>query len=280
MIRQVRPLTRFVHSATRIQYAYWFSSRATTFDYTINPNRNISSPPNNDSAILYYWGHNKKTAITLEANGGSFMTAAALFATKPGIVPPFINNHICIMANRIFDICRQEVTHTKELTIQSLESGVLLNCEVKQAQCFMCQIDDAGNTSNTVQVQIALKIDYIISDQCKIVHEVKPFVFTATVPLSVPENATVSCMLQNPICVSRQLENGLVETTVHAFILMQSIGTEPIVIPFVGSCPVALCPTVSTVSGEQESNKSSNEKKTDDNASDNSDNNDSNDNIK
>ncbi|NLY44342.1 MAG: hypothetical protein GX066_10390 [Clostridiaceae bacterium] len=122
---------------TRIQYAYWPASRATTFDYTIDPNRNISSPPNNDSAILYYWGHNEETAINLEANVGSFSVAAALFATKPGIVPPFINNNICVEVNRILDICRQEVTHTKVLNISSLKYGTLLGCNIKQAQCFV-----------------------------------------------------------------------------------------------------------------------------------------------
>lgn len=253
---------------TRIQYAYWPASRATTFDYTINPDRNISSPPNNDSAVLYYWGHNNETAITLEANGGSFATTAALFATKPGIVPPFINTHICILANRIFDVCRQEVTHTREVTIPELENGALLGCEITQAQCFVCQIDETDNTSNTVQVQVALKIAYLLNVQCNLMHVVKPFVFTTTANLSVPEKATVNCMVQNPTCDSRQLENGLVETTVHASIQVQSIGTESIVIPFVASCPVGLCQT-NTAAGEgQDLDISSNEKAADENAAD------------
>ena len=244
---------------TRIQYAYWFASRATTFDYTIDPNRNISSPPNNDSAVLYYWGHDQETAITLDANGGSFSTAAALFATKPGIVPPFINNHICIMANRIFDVCRQEVSDTQIQIIPSLDNGTILGCEVTQSQCFVCQIDETDNTINTIQVQVALKIAYMINVQCKIMHVIRPFVFTRTVQLSVPENSTVSCVVQNPTCESRQLEDDLVETAVHAFIQLQSVGTEPIVIPFVASCPVGLCLTNSTVSQELDSNNSSNE---------------------
>jgi hypothetical protein len=256
---------------TRIQYAYWPTSRATTFDYTIDPNRNISIPPNNDSAVLYYWGHNKNTAITLEANGGSFIAAAALFATKPGIVPPFINSHICIMANRIFDVCRQEVADTKILIIPSLESGKLLGCEVKQAQCFVCQIDDIENSSNTVQVQVALKIEYTINTkcECKVTRVVKPFAFTRTAQLSIPENATVSCVVQSPTCESTQLETDLVETTVHAFIQLMSVVTEPIVIPYVASCPVGLCPPSTTVGEEQDANNSSSEKAADGNADDN-----------
>ena len=107
---------------SRIQYANWFASRSTTFDYTINPNRNISSPPNNDSAVLYYWGHNEKAVSLMRwvrHKGGRNI------CNKAGIVPPFIN--ICIMVNRIFDVCRQEVTRTKKQTIQS---GVLLGCKV------------------------------------------------------------------------------------------------------------------------------------------------------
>ncbi len=96
-------------------------------------------------------------------------------------------------------------------------------------------------------------------------HVIRPFVFTRTVQLSVPENSTVSCVVQNPTCESRQLEDDLVETAVHAFIQLQSVGTEPIVIPFVASCPVGLCLTNSTVSQELDSNNSSNENTADNN---------------
>lgn len=239
---------------TRIQYAYWFASRATTFDYNINPNRNITVLPNNDSAVLYYWGHNLDTAIILDANGGSVSVFAALFATKPGIVPPFINNNICIKAERIFDVCKQEASHTELLTIPALVSGTLLGCEVTQAQCSVCQIDE----SNTVQVQVRLKVAYFINAQGKVTHVIKPLDFTATANLSVPENATVNCEIKNPSCESRQLENGLVETNVHAFIQLESIVAESIVVPFVASCPVGLCPTGIVVSEEQDSENSSN----------------------
>lgn len=120
--------------------------------------------------------HLKETAITLDVSGGSFSTAAALFATKPGIVPPFINNHICIMANRIFDVCRQEVSDTQIQIIPSLDNGILLGCEVTQAQCFVCQVDDTDNTINTIQLQVAPKIAYMINVQCKIMHVVRQFV--------------------------------------------------------------------------------------------------------
>lgn len=239
---------------TRIEYVYWPTGRTTTFDYTINPGRNISSPPNNDSAVLLYWGHSIETAITLAAKGGSFTSVAALFATKPGIVPPFINNHICILANRIFDVCRQEVTHTKLLAIPSLDCGALLGCEIKQAQCFVCPVDDTDNSSNTIQVQVALKISYIIKIKCKVVQVIKPFTFTTTAHLPVPENATVNCKVQNATCESRQLEDDLVETTVRASIELQSIGTESVVIPFVASCPVGLCPANPLASKEQDLN--------------------------
>ena len=245
------------------------ASRATTFDYTIDLNRNISIPPNNDSAVLYYWA-------TIKTPQYAKQTAAPLsqlphYFAKPGIVPPFINSHICIMANRIFDVCRQEVADTKILIIPSLESGKLLGCEVKQAQCFVCQIDDIENSSNTVQVQVALKIEYTINTkcECKVTRVVKPFAFTRTAQLSIPENATVSCVVQSPTCESTQLETDLVETTVHAFIQLMSVVTEPIVIPYVASCPVGLCPPSTTVGEEQDANNSSSEKAADGNADDN-----------
>lgn len=234
---------------SRIQYANWFASRSTTFDYTINPNRNISSPPNNDSAVLYYWGHNEKTAVSLDAKGGSLTRVAALFATRPGIVPPFINNNICIMVNRIFDVCRQEVTRTKKQTIQS---GVLLGCKVKQAQCFVKQTNKGDNSCDIVQVKVVLKIAYMIDIQGRITHVIKPFVFSAQAHLLVPENAAVNCEVLNTTCESTQLESSLVETTVHAFIQLQSKGTESIVIPFVASCPLRLCPTNTIGTAEQD----------------------------
>lgn len=238
---------------TRIQYAYWFASRSTTFDYTINPNRNVAVEPDNDSAVLYYWGHNEKTAISLNAKGGSFSSVAALFATKPGIVPPFINNNICIKVNRIFDTSRQEVTHTGKVTVPSLKCGAFLGCEITKAQCFVNQTNETGNARDTVQVCVELDIAYKTKAQGRITYEIKPFVFTTTVPLSVPENAAVNCEIQNPTCESTQLECCSVETTVHAFIKLQSMGTDSIVIPFVASCPVGLCPTNTTGCTEQDS---------------------------
>jgi len=169
------------------------------------------------------------------------------------------------MANRIFDVRRQEVTHTTELPIPLLESGVLLGCEITQAQCFICQIEETDNTRNTIQIQVALKIAYMIKTQCQVTHVVKPLVFTTTANLSIPENATVSCVVQNPTCESTQLENNFVVTTVHAFIQLQSTGTEPIVIPFVASCPVGLCPTNLTAGEVQDTNNSSNKNATADN---------------
>lgn len=250
---------------TRIQYAAWFASRATTFDYTIDPNRNITLRPNNDSAVLYYWGHNEETAITLNANGGSFSSVAALFATKPGIVPPFINNNICIKVNRIFDVCRQEVTHTKEQTVSSLKCGDFLGCEISKARCFVIKTNKTANTRDTVQVCVELDIAYKTNVQERIMYEIKPFVFTTTANLLVPENAAVSCEVQNPTCESTQLECCLVQTTVHAFIQLQSTGTDSIVIPFVASCPVGLCPTNTAGSTEEDSNNSSNQNAADNN---------------
>lgn len=76
---------------------------------------------------------------------------------------------------------------------------------------------------------------------------VKPFIINSTAHLMVPEKATVSCEVQNPRCVSRQIDEcGLVETTVCAFIKIQSEVKESIVIPFVASCPVGLCSRVVT----------------------------------
>jgi len=222
---------------TRIQYAWWPTSRATTFDYTIVPSRNISSPPNNDSAVLYYWGHNRETALTLNANGGTTSVVAALFATKPGVVPPFLNNNICVLVNRIFDTCRQEVTHTEQRNISSLKCGVLEGCSIKQAKCFVLD-----HTSESVQIQVKLKIDYEINTQGRVMHVIKPLEFTATLNLFIPENGTVHCTVVNATCESTQLECGLVETTVRVLIQLQSIGNDSIVMPFVASCPVALCP--------------------------------------
>ncbi len=250
---------------TRIQYAYWFASRATTFDYTINPNRNITIPPNNDSAVLYYWGHNRETALTLNANGGSSSIMAALFATRPGIVPPLINNNICIMVNRIFDTCKQEVTHTNQLTISSLECGCLQGCKVKQARCQVIQTDENDDTSDRIQVQVKLKIEYEINTQGRVINVIKPFDFITTVQLFVPKNGTVSCEVQNATCESTQLDCGMVETTVRALIQLQSMGKESIVIPFVASCPVGLCPATTVESVEQETNNNDTQGKSDDN---------------
>jgi len=221
---------------TRIQYVSWSNSRDTTFDYTIDPNRNIADEPINDSAVLYYWGHNEETALSLKAKGGSFTSVAALFATKPGIVPPFINNNICVKVNRIFDVCKQEVSHTKELSVSSLKCGLLLGCEITKAHCFVTRINE-----NTVQVCVDLSIAYKTKINCRITYEIKPLAFTTTAHLTVPENAAVICEIQNPTCESTQLEGSLVETTVHACIRLQSTGVESVVMPFVASCSVRLC---------------------------------------
>lgn len=228
-------------SPSQIKYVDWFRSWSTPFDYSIDPNRNISSPPENDSAVLYYWGHNKETAVTLDANGGSFSRVAALFATRPGIVPPFINNNICVTINRIFDVCRQEVTHTRTLHISSLKCGTYLGCQIKQAHCFV-QRTSEPDTVATVEVQIIVKVDYKISFQGRVLHILKPLMFTATAQLVAPENTTVRCEIQNPTCESTPLGGGLIETTVHAFLQVESSGTESVVIPFVAGCPIGLCP--------------------------------------
>ncbi len=227
---------------TMIKYVSWATSRGTTFDYTIDPNRVVSSPPINDSAVLYYWGHNMETAIVLEACGGKAARAAALFATKPGIVPPFINSTICVNVNRILDTCRQEVIHTETHEIPSLNCGVLLDCKVKKAKCVVKK-----ETEDTVQVQVKLRVAFKIKIGGKKMTVVKPFIINSTAHLMVPEKATVSCEVQNPRCVSRQIDEcGLVETTVCAFIKIQSEVKESIVIPFVASCPVGLCSRVVT----------------------------------
>ncbi|NLY44341.1 MAG: hypothetical protein GX066_10385 [Clostridiaceae bacterium] len=98
-----------------------------------------------------------------------------------------------------------------------------------------------------------------------ITHVIEPFVFTTSAHLSVPGNAAVSCEIQNPTCESKQLGQGLVETTVHAFIQLQSKGTDSIVIPFVASCPVGFCPTNTVANVAQYSNNSNKENATDDN---------------
>ena len=168
-------------------------------------------------------------------------------------MPSFINSHICISANRIFDVCRLEETHTRIIDIPSSECDVLLGCEVKQARCYVCQLDEADNSDDIIQLQVALKIAYMFKTHCSVTSVVRPFVFTTAAQLSVPDNAAVNCEVQNPTCESRQLENGFVETTVHASIKLQSVGTESIVIPFVASCPVGLCPGIPASDEEQDS---------------------------
>jgi len=225
-----------------IQYVSWFRSSFTAFDYQIDPELNIASPPENDSAVLLYWGHNEETAVTLDANGGSFSREAALFATRPGIISPLINNNICIKVNRIFDICRQEVTKTKTIQISSLKCGTLLGCRIKQAICSVIKTSEP-DTISSVKIQVALNVDYEINVHGRIIHILKPIYFTTTVHLAVPEGSVVSCEIQNPTCESTVIGGGKVQTTVTAFVQVESSGIDRIVIPFVAGCPIGLCPT-------------------------------------
>lgn len=233
---------------TMVKYVSWAASRVTTFDYAINPNRVVSSPPINDSAALYYWGHDMETAINLEACGGKVTRAAALLATKPGIVPPFINNTICVNVNRVLDTCRQEGTQTFVQSIPSLSCGTLLGCKVKKAKCLARK-----ETDNTVNVHVIFKVAYKIKISGNVTTVVKTFTMNTTTNLHVPDKADVICEVQNPRCESRQLECNLVETTISAFIKLQSQAKDSIVIPYVASCPVGLCPTITIENVEQDS---------------------------
>jgi hypothetical protein len=239
-----------------IQYVSWFNSSFTAFCYTIDPEFNIASPPENDSAVLLYWGHNEDTAVVLDANGGSFSREAALFATRPGIISPLINNNICIKVNRIFDICRQEVTKTKTLHISSLKYGTLLGCRIKQSHCSVIKTSEPDTVSG-VKIQVALNVEYRIKVHGRIIHILKPIYFTATANLAIPEGSSVSCEIQNPTCESTVIEGGKVQTTVNAFIQLESSGIDRIVIPFVAGCPIGLCPV--NTNGAEAGNESDND---------------------
>lgn len=111
-----------------------------------------------------------------------------------------------------------------------------------------------------------LKIDYEINTQGRVMHVIKPLEFTATLNLFVPENGTVNCEVVSATCESTQLECGLVETTVRVLMQLQSIGNDSIVMPFVASCPVALCPpnTVEIVVTDSGKNSDQDEEEDDD----------------
>jgi hypothetical protein len=61
-----------------LQYVSWPKAVGTAFDYTVNPALDIASPEGDDSAVLYFFGHNSGAAISIPA-GETRTVSASLF---------------------------------------------------------------------------------------------------------------------------------------------------------------------------------------------------------
>lgn len=227
---------------SKIQYASWSDSVVTAFDYTTDSNKDIADEPINDTAVLYYWGHNTNSAVILEAGGGSFTRIAALFATKPGIVPPFINNNICAEFIRIFGACRQEAERTMTFRIPELKLGTYLGCSIKSRRCFVLRTSEP-NEGGIVEARILLSfvLDYQISISGPIRHIFRLLNLTTTTSILAPEGTCVSCEILESSCESTVPTNCLIQTSVQATVLVQSKGIETTILPFVAGCPTSLC---------------------------------------
>ena len=130
----------------------------------------------------------------------------------------------------------------------------MLGYEIKKAECFVCNINRTENGVDSVQIQLNFNIAFFIKSRGTVVHVIRPLNYITFGNLTVPENTTVSCEIQNPVCNSRQLDNGQVEVIINAPVQLESIGTQSIVVPFVANCPVGLCPAVPTVSPDAAEN--------------------------
>jgi len=68
----------------RLQYASWEDSVDTAFDYAVDPSLDIASESLgvDDSAVLYYFGPTRQSAITIPAGGSASVTALAFLSSS------------------------------------------------------------------------------------------------------------------------------------------------------------------------------------------------------
>lgn len=115
---------------TVLQYVCWPNSIGTAFDYTVNPALDIataagtcqSGTGGGDSAVLYFFGRNVGSALSIPP-GGQQTVSASLFLSPPLPPPPVTP---CITRNARFWFTRAE---TNESSCVTLQKAISANCE-------------------------------------------------------------------------------------------------------------------------------------------------------
>ncbi len=76
-------------SPDELMFVAWSNADDVTFDYTTDPTFDIASPDGgeNDSAVLYFWGPDEESAITLDP-GDAVIVSESLTAAPAGEGPP------------------------------------------------------------------------------------------------------------------------------------------------------------------------------------------------
>lgn len=224
-----------------LQYTSWPNSDITAFDYTIDPNKNVSSSPINDSAVLYYFGHNQNNSLSIPGNS-SISKTAALFAIKPGVEPPFINQTVCIETTKIFDSCNQDEERTATFYVPDLYYGIFEGCSVRNASCWVLNVsepDNEGFVEAYILVNILLNLKVNVHGST--INNQRVIRFVKMIRLFTPPEAKVSCKVLNPSCECEQLFGNQLQCTIHAVISAMSKGIVYITIPFISSCDSRIC---------------------------------------
>lgn len=223
-----------------LQYGSWPASIGTAFDYTINPNTNVADPPINDSDVLYYFGHNQETAITIMP-GASVIRSASLFATKPGVEPPFIDEKICIETTKIYDSCTQEEEKAKTYFIPELILGTVTECTVKHTYCNILHVSEP-DSENIVDAQllVSILVNIKVNTLGRTSIHRRIYSFTKTVRLFAPKGTVVCCEVKNPACDFEQLGK-CVRITFHLTVISRSKGIVQVEVPLISLCPPRPC---------------------------------------